>query len=97
MTDFLDLIRCPVCGAFYTPEFTPTGRTVPHCQTPTRLGPHCALPVHVPDRHTSRGQRVEAAAIKADLRAIEARIVSRLLTEGVVGLPLTGSFLDIEA
>ncbi len=81
MTDFLDLIQCPTCGAFYQPEITPTGQMIPHCARQV---------------DTSRGQLVEAGAIEMDLSAIEGRIVSYLLTEGVVGPPLTGSLLNIE-
>ncbi len=53
--------------------------------TPTgQMVPHCIRPVAL-----SRGQLVEAGAI-------EGRIVSYMLTEGVVGPPLTGSLLNIE-
>ncbi len=81
MVDFIDMLQCPTCGAFYRPGSTATGLMVPHCARPADL---------------SRGQLVEAGVIEVDFEAIEDRIVSYLLTEGVVGPLLTGSLLDIE-
>ena len=85
MGNVLDLLQCPICGTFYKPETTTTGRTVPHCALPVEHG-------------LSRGQLVEwTAIIEMNLSAFEARIVERYrLTEGVVGRPLTGSILDVE-
>ena len=31
MVEAVDFLRCPVCGTYYEPEFTVTGRLVPHC------------------------------------------------------------------
>ena len=31
MTDVLDMLQCQDCGTWYVPEFTVTGRVVPHC------------------------------------------------------------------
>ncbi len=83
MVDALDLLQCPVCGTYYEPEFTCTGRVMPHC----------ALPVQ---HRLSRGQLVEQGAIEADYSAIEVRVVRSLLTDRVVGSPLTGILLDME-
>lgn len=84
MVKVIDLLQCPACGTFYKPKTTATGRMIPHCQMPDR------------SHRISLGQRVEAVVIEMDLSAIEARVVSHLLTEDVVDPPLTGSILDIK-
>ncbi len=44
MSDALDLLQCPICGAFYVPQMTVTGRTLPHC---ARMPPLHNLPLNV--------------------------------------------------
>lgn len=39
MVDALDFLQCPVCGTFYKPEITATGRTISHCVLPP-YAPH---------------------------------------------------------
>jgi hypothetical protein len=85
MVDALDLLQCPVCGTFYKPKTTATGRAMPHC---IPMVQHVLEPVKGVYRAGLRGY--------SDYRAIERRVVGSRLTEGVVGLPLTGSLLDIE-
>jgi hypothetical protein len=83
MVDAIDLLQCPICGTFYKPEITPTGRTLSHCRLPA-------------DQVVMTVQWYDGE-VEIDFSAIEARIIERYrLTEGVVGPPLTGSLLDIE-
>jgi hypothetical protein len=87
MADALDLLQCPVCGTFYVPETTPTGRTWPHCTPPVERGFY--------DGH--RVVKWLDGAVYVDFEAIERRVLERYgLTEDVVDPPLTGLFLDIE-
>ncbi len=57
MVDALDLLQCPVCGTFYKPEVTLSGRTVPHC----------AMPPYAPYLNLSPGQLVEYGAVAKPL------------------------------
>ncbi len=80
MADAIDLLQCPVCGTFYEPETTPTGRVMPHCVLPeTTTVQWLDGEVHVD--------------FEGLYRRMLARYG---LTEDVVDPPLTGSILDIE-
>lgn len=91
MVDVIALLQCPVCGTFYKPEITATGRPVPHC----------ALPDHAPHLNLSIVQFTEYwwldGEVYVDFEAIERQMLERYgLTKDVVDPPLTGSLLDIE-
>ena len=94
MVDMIDLLQCPVCGTFYKPEVTATGRTIPHCWPGVTTGRWFGRRVKGLNRH------VEALAIQpveTDFSVIEARVVEGYrLTGGVVDPPLTGLFLDVK-
>jgi len=78
MVDALDLLRCPVCGAFYKPVTTETGRLIPHCQLE-------------PD--FSRGQLAKYewlhGEVEIDWAAAEARLLADMGLTDVVDPPLT--------
>ncbi len=83
VVDALDLLQCPICGTFYVPETTITGRLISHCRLPAD---QVAMTVQWYD-----------GEVYVDWEAAERRVVERYrLTEGVEGPPLTGSLLDIE-
>lgn len=91
MVEFVDMLQCPVCDAFYRPE-------VQGCS----MIPHCALP---DDHLLGHGGAVERGIVKLDLGSVERRVVAALLTERVVdpsltgyvvSPPLTGRFVDIK-
>jgi hypothetical protein len=85
VVEALDMLQCPACGTWCSPETTPTGRAIPHC---IPMVQHVLEPVKGVYRVGVQGY--------TDYSAIERRVVGSLLTN-VVGPPLTGSLLDIEA
>lgn len=83
MVNMIDMLQCPICGTFYTPEATVTGRLLPHCRRPTE--------------HQLTEYRWLDGEAYVDFAAIERRMLTRYgLTGAVEGPPLTGSLLDIE-
>ena len=88
MTDALDLLHCPSCGAFYKPVMSATGRTIPHC----RLTSDLSLAQIMEANALAEGWRPQEGEWRTkglDFTAIEQRVVDNLRLTDVVDPPLT--------
>ncbi len=96
MVDALDLLQCPICGTFYVPEVTVTGRTRPHCWTGVTTGRWSGRAV----KELSKGEIVELRWMEGeayiDWEAAERRVLERYGLTDVVEPPLTGKLLDVK-
>ena len=86
MVDVIDMLQCPLCGNFYKPEATVSGRVVDHCLMPVNHG-------------LSRGQLIEVKWLRGEVHidwaAAEARAIQAWVDDVELTI-LTGLIVDTE-